>query len=742
MTGLNPGRIVATCAILVVAGIVSCASAEALQGSLGLDFRATASPDAGHPFAVVATDLDGDGRVDLAVTNSRVSKISIRLGKGDGTFEEPFSLTTGSLPRGIAVGDFDRDGKPDLAVAATGRNAVFVHRGTGDGHFGDPRWFAVGPRPFMLTAVDLNQDGAPDLAVANEGATADEEALSILLGDGSGGFSTTSLPSGKWASDVAAADFNRDGKPDLAVTVWGSNAVMVHFGRGDGTFSSVNRLTYPGHGLYSVLAADLDRDGNPDMVWNDLRRSSLYILYGDGRGGFPSTRLLPAGAGVRHAVASDLDGDGWLDLASANTRAGDISIILSDGTGGYRPIQREVVGAFPRTVAAGDLNDDGRPDLVVTSLKVNEVTVLLNEGVISNVPVVPSAAPATTVEPHEEAPWAPPPVLELDSFKYPTGIALHPSGVLLVADQQNHRVAKVDVSTGEITTIAGTGEPGADGDGGPAVGARLNLPNGVAVGPSGHVYIADFGNHRIRKVDASTGVITTVAGTGRPGFSGDGGPATEAEVSHPFGLDVDQAGAIYVADFGNRRVREIDPSGIITTIAGTGKPGDAGDGGPGVEATIGSVTGLASDGTGNLLIADQFNYRIRKLTPRGIITTVAGNGRQGAGGDGGAATAAELSYPAGVGADTKGNVYIADQDGNRIRKVAPSGIIETAAGSGIAGYDGDGGPAAKALLWFPFDVVVSPSGDLFFTDRFNQCIRKVDPRGMITTVAGQPAKGL
>jgi hypothetical protein len=347
-----------------------------------LDLRARTLPGGGQPFAVVAHDLDGDGNADLTVTNSSTSRVSVYLGAGDGSFSPPLSFETGRRPRGIVAADFNRDGTPDLAVAATDRNRVFVHLGRGHGRFQQGTSVPVGRRPFMLTVLDLDSDGALDIAVANEGEAAGGEALSILLGDGKGEFSSRSLSTGRYASDVAAADFNRDGKPDLAVATWGSNDVAVHLGRGDGTFLPPKRFTYAqGHGLYLVLAADLDRDGSPDMVWNDLRRSGLYVLYGDGTGGFPRTRLLATGRGVRHAVARDLNGDGWLDLVSANTGAGDVSVILADGRGDFLPAQTIVAGVLPRTVAAADLNGDRRPDLVVANMKSDDLHVFLNHGV-------------------------------------------------------------------------------------------------------------------------------------------------------------------------------------------------------------------------------------------------------------------------------------------------------------------------------------------------------------------------
>jgi hypothetical protein len=254
-----------------------------------------------------------------------------------------------------------------------------------------------------------------------------------------------------------------------------------------------------------------------------------------------------------------------------------------------------------------------------------------------------------------------------------------------------------------IDTVAGNGSWGYSGDGGPATEAMLSYPRGVAVDASGNIYIADLYNHRIRKVDTS-GIITTVAGNGDEGYSGDGGPATEAMLDFPFGVAVDASGNIYIGDTHNYRIRKVDTSGIITTVAGNGAWGYSGDGGPATEAMLDFPCDVAVDASGNLYIGDVYNQRIRKVDTSGIINTVAGNGSWGYSGDGGPATEAQLHGPFGVTVDASGNLYIADYDNQRIRKVDTSGIITTVAGNGSRGYSGDGGPATDAMLNHPRDI--------------------------------------
>ena len=286
-----------------------------------------------------------------------------------------------------------------------------------------------------------------------------------------------------------------------------------------------------------------------------------------------------------------------------------------------------------------------------------------------------------------------------------------------------------------LTTVAGNGVMGYSGDGVPAVEASLCLSKGIATDSAGNLYIADSGNNRIRKVDMN-GTITTVAGNGANGFSGDGGPAVEASLSYPEGIMIDSSGNFYIADSGNFRIRKVDTNGIITTVAGSGANGFSGDGGPAVEASLSWSWGIASESSGNFYIADSGNFRIRKVDTNGIITTVAGSGANGFSGDGGPAVEASLSYPEGIAIDGAGNLYIADCGNNRIRKVDTNGIITTVAGNGIGGFTGDGVPAIETSLRVPYGIALDSAGNLYIADFFNSRVRCVDTSGIITTVAG------
>jgi trimeric autotransporter adhesin len=288
---------------------------------------------------------------------------------------------------------------------------------------------------------------------------------------------------------------------------------------------------------------------------------------------------------------------------------------------------------------------------------------------------------------------------------------------------------------GTITFVGGDGTPGFSGDGGPATSAHIMTAQGLALDGNGNLFVADSGNRRVRKITPA-GIISTVAGNGTLGALGDNGPATEASLAFPAGVAVDEAGNLFIADAGGSRIRKVSPAGIITTVAGTLTSGFSGDGGFAIFAELRDPEDVAVDTAGNLFIADMRNHRIRKISANGIIATVAGNGDSSFSGDGGPATGASLSWPTGVAVDGEGNLSIADNFNSRVRKVTPGGIISTVAGNGSSGSVGDGGPATSARITNASGVAVDDDGSLFIADFNGSRIRKVTADGIISTVAG------
>lgn len=320
----------------------------------------------------------------------------------------------------------------------------------------------------------------------------------------------------------------------------------------------------------------------------------------------------------------------------------------------------------------------------------------------------------------------------------PGGLAVDTSGRVIIAETGYAKVRRV-AADGTISTIAGTGTSGYSGDNGPAGAALLSTPTGVAVDPSNNVYIADMANHRVRKITGGT--ISTVVGNGTPGFGGDGGAATAAQLFGPRGVAADGSGNVYVSDNGNHRVRKLT-AGTVSTVAGTGAPGIAGvlgDGGQATNSALNSPDGIAATGNGIVALADRFNNRVRMFNVGSTIGSVLGNGHSSFSGDAGPAVAAQLGAPSGVAADANGNVFVADTANHRIRKIDSVGGITTIAGTGAAGSGGDGGPAIAAQFSFPTSLVLE-GNDLYISDTGNNTVRKISG-GTITRVAGTGSAG-
>ncbi len=454
--------------------------------------------------------------------------------------------------------------------------------------------------------------------------------------------------------------------------------------------------------------------------------------FGEAGNGGPATS-----AQLSHPQAVAVDGSGNLYIADAAmirkvTPGGTITTVAGNGISGYAGDGGPAISA--QIGPCYGLAADSGGNLYLSDYSNNVIRKVTSTGTI------------TTVAGNGQAGYTGDGSLATSAqLRNPGGIAVDTAGSLYIADSANGRIRKV-ATGGTITTVAGNGTfpasgsgfVGAAGDGGPAINAQLGFPTGIAVDSAGNLYIADQGSHRVRKVTAGVATITSAAGNGFTGYSGDGGPATNAQLGVPLGIVVDSAGNLYVSDADNNVVRKITPGGVITTVAGNGggTPGYTGDGGPATNATLSGPAGLAIDASGNLFIADMNNSVVRKVSAGGTITTVAGKSSCGYSGDGGLATNALLCNPWGLALDTAGNLYIADSGNNLVRKVAAGGTITTVAGTRTAGYSGDGGLATLAQLSSPTGVAVSAGGTVYIADYLNNRIRAVTPTGMITTVAG------
>jgi len=754
---------------------------------------------------LLAADFNGDGKLDLAVMGACVNNCgtTILLGNGDGTFKVgPNPGATQSFTS-IATGDFNGDGIPDLLSDANGGT---VYLGKGDGTF--IQWSTLlsettGPGSALV--ADFNGDGVLDLAIT------DDFGVEIFLGKGDGTFAKTSgspITVSSPLGFLVAGDFNHDGKLDIAglESYYGQIALLA--GGGDGTFTLAPAgpvLSMPGYGTYAMVAADFNEDGVPDLALLNGDSNTASILLTEPTQTVTATvnGVAPIGAGT-HNVQASYTGDSNYPSSTSGTvqlLAGLTPVVISPAPGTYTSAQtitlsESIPGATIYYYAFGIVNTKGYVPYTAP-IQINEGGSEYIEAYAtetgyqpsSNVtasftfnlpaaplptfsPVAGSYATAQTVTISDAAPgatiyyttngsWP-----GVNSPQYTGPIKVSSSGVLAataiapgysISAPATAQYLIGSSSTSFIYTFAGNGEPGYSGDGGPATAGGVNEPNATVLDGAGNLYIADTYNNVVREVAAGTGVITTVAGNGTAGYSGDSGPATSAELNYPFGLAVDSGGNLFISDSSNNAIRKVAAgTGVITTVVGNGLAGYNGDNIAAVSAQLSYPGGIALDKAGNLYIADQENWRIRKVAAAtGVITTVAGIGQYGNTGDGGPAISATFMNPTGLAVDSAGDLYIADSNGNVVREVyAGSGKISTVAGTysgnpyyNPSGYSGDGGPATSALLNQPFGVAVDGAGNLYIADSNNGAIRKVSATnsiaspsgfitGIITTVAG------
>lgn len=592
---------------------------------------------------------------------------------------------------------------------------------------------------------------------------------------------SAAFPDAGWvATDGAGNAYFSDCQLNAVLRVDPSGALTRVAGTGTGGFSGDNGPAVNAQ-LSSPFGVAIDASENLYIVdgWNSrVRRVSpggtITTVAGGGTNQGDGGPATSAAMSSPSGVAVDASGNLFIadragTIRKVNT-SGIITTVASNGTAGYSGDNGPATNAqlnVPLGVAV-----DASGNLFIADSFIERIRKVTPGGIITTVAGIGVAGYSGDGGPATDA-----------ELSFPDALALDSAGDLYISDSDNNRIRRVS-SVGTITTVAGTGSFGFSGDGGEATAARLETPDGVAADPFGNLYISD-GNGRLRKVSAGiintvagggpenaaaapfamffetdgiakdnsgnvyvsdrlnnrvrmiapSGSISTVAGTGISGYSGDNGPATAAQLNDPTGLTVDSNGALYIADSGSSLIRKVAGETITTEAGSYPGCGNPGDGGLATSAQLCSPSAVATDPQGNLYIADGQNPRIREVFPVGLITTVAGNGAAGYSGDNGPAIRAQLDGPTGVAMDTSGNLYIADTINNRVRKVSSNGTITTIAGTGTSGFSGDGGPATAALLFSPEAVAVDLTGNVYIADSANRRIRLV-AGGIITTIAG------
>ncbi len=703
------------------------------------------------PISISVADFNADGKADLAVVNSAGPDVTILLGNGDGTFTAATDspITVGNSPLSVVAGDFNGDGKIDLAVANScydcgnvGSLTILIGNGNGTFTQAENSPVMVGNDAVSIAVGDFNGDGKADLGVANS----DDGTASILLGRGDGTFTqatNTPVRVGDFPQSVAVGDFTGEGFSDLAVANSGTEQVTVLLSQSAQATATINGVSPIGAEVHEVVASypgDTSYSSSISAT-TALTAGVATPVISPASGTYTSVQTVTItdttpGTTIYYEATGSLQTSGFVLYTGPLTVSGE----------GYESIQAYAVETgYQQSGYAAATYTLNLPSATTPVIS-------LASGVYPSAQTVTisDAMPGATIYYTTNGSW---PTTNSAQYTGPVTVSSSETLVATaiaygysMSVRASAQYIIASSSSSFIYTIAGNESFGYSGDGGPATLADINTPAGAVLDKSGNLYIADQINNLVRKVAAGTGVITTFAGNGTAGYTGDGGPAASAELYDPFSLALDNAGNLYISDAGNNVVRKVTATtGIITTYAGNGTVLYSGDGGAATSAGLGYLEGIAMDGSGNLFVAESGYERVRKIAANtGTISTVAGSGQGGYSGDGGPATTAALLAPTGVAIDRFGNLYIADFGNNVIREVtASSGVISTVAGNGYGagigqgGYSGDGGPATNAELYFPQSVAVDGAGNLYIADSFNQVIRKVTASSaVISTVIG------
>ena len=701
----------------------------------------TNAPTGHSPTAIAAGDFNEDGRTDLVVVNGTDNSVTILLGKGNGTFTVvPGTVPTGRSPQSIIVADFNEDGWPDIAVVNALDNNLSVYQNTADGSggFNLLQTYPTGNSPNSVMVGDFDGDGNPDLAVANSS----DSTLTVFLGDGQGDFNATAINpvtgSDPWS--IAVADFNGDGYSDIASANLLAGTATVLLSEEQTSTAAAGPISvaglgpqmavasYPGDSAYSAsissgtplyTSTPTPVISPPSGVYTAVQSATITDSLAGAAIYYSIDGSTPTSASTLYTAPFPVSTSEIVQAIAVGSGYGPSAVVSSAFTLNLPPAPTPVIHLASGTYAPG------QTVTISDSTSGNTIYYTTNGSIPS------PGSTGTSV-------YAGP--ISLSSSETLVAAAIAPGYSLSAPVSAQYIITGSSASF--IYSISGNGNAGYQGDGGLASLAGLNSPEGSVFDSAGNLYIADTYNNLVRKVTAGTGVITTVAGTATAGYSGDGLAAVNAQLNWPVALALDSVGNLFIADSNNFAVRRVDAkTGIITSFAGNGTLGNSGNGGPAASAQLSYVDGIAFDGANNLYIADSGNSQVWEvLAATSAINVVAGNGTPGYSGDSGPAIGALLNSPNGVAVDHAGNVYIADKNNNAIREIAAGTlIISTVAGdgTGAAGYVGDPGPATSAEFDAPLAVTVDAAGDLFIADSLNSVIRRVDANTkIISTVAG------
>jgi len=699
---------------------------------------------------VTIADFNGDTYADIAVANYSSNNVSVLLGNGAGVFAAAMHYAVGTGPNAVASADFNGDGNVDLVAANSTSNNVSVLSGDGVGGFAAGIDYVVGVGPRSVTVTDFNNDGHVDIAVANM----DSNNVSVLMNQFGSWVVDSTAPVITTVGSIVVGAVDLSGIPASdpyiaaflnGAVAWdnidGYSLVVSHdapatfpIGNTVVTFSATDTAGNIGSATALVSVPDADGDGVLD--WLDAFPNDPAASVDSDGDGHPDN--WNAGATAAQIAASGLTLDGAPNDPNvwADTTAPVMTLVGSDVVQVNQNNAYNDAGALALDNVDGDLTANISVNSTVNSAVVGSYTVTYNvtdssgnaAQIVRTVNVVLLTSPQVTTVVGSGVAGAVDGAAFVAQFNQPHGLVVDAFGNWLVADSYSHLIRRIDVNGG-VTTVAGSGVAGfADGY---ATTAQFNEPYGMALDAAGNLYVADSGNHRIRMIDP-VGNVTTLAGSGVGGFL-DGNAAT-ALFNQPNGVELDAAGNLYVADSGNHRIRMVDTYGNVTTFAGSGVAGFVD--GSSATAQLNWPADLSIDGAGTLYVADTFNHAIRKIDASGNVTTLSGIGS--AGFTSGAAAVAQFNLPMALATDSYGGVLVADSGNHAIRRVDAAGFVSTVAGTGILGFTD--GNYVSAQFNQPAGVMVDHSGNVVVADTMNHRVRQLTAvSSVISQISNLPA---